>query len=259
VGRTADDGLAATGLAATSATFEPWPHFLVDGAIAPARASRVHDEVLSLPMSTLDHAVSRRVAKFWPRDPLAAGSETAALLGELTSDQFLAALGSITSVSGLRADPSFSRAGVFIGRPGGFQRVHEDFPRHPRTKLFNRVVLMLYCSTWEPGWGGELELWPRDMAPPPLTIAPRLGRMVVFETSSATRHGVSEITAPETSPRVVVCCRYYSDEPPPRRPTRFIRTFRRPTERRRDAFPTLGDAMRRVRSESRVISRRVNR
>jgi hypothetical protein len=220
----------------------PWPHLVLDGVVDEAVAAEIAAEAAATPPALLVRESSRRVKKDAAPDCHSLGATAERLFGELADSRFLEFLSRLTGVSGLQADPELYNAGVFMTRAGGWQRVHEDFPRHPATGLWNRVAVLLYCCEWSPEWGGELELWPKDMSRRDKVVQPAPGRLVVFETNRTTRHGVTEVSAAATHPRVVVATRYYSAEPPPVRPSNPLRrSFRRPTERRRDVLPTFSE------------------
>lgn len=77
--------------------------------------------------------------------------------------------------------------GYHLIPPGGFLDVHTDFSRSPQTGLYRRLNFMTYLN---PDWsdeGGHLELWDADGLV--VSIAPELGRTVVFETSATSWHG----------------------------------------------------------------------
>jgi 2-oxoglutarate-Fe(II)-dependent oxygenase superfamily protein len=142
---------------------------------------------------------------------------------------------------------------LFVTPPGGWQRVHEDFGLHPVTRLWNRVIVLLYCSEWSPRYAGELELWPADMAEVGRRIEPRPGRMVVFETTSSHRHGIRAMAA-DAPPRVALASRLYSSQPPRDAPSPPLLTWsRRPSERRRDVFPTVPEVLRELRARARRV------
>jgi hypothetical protein len=74
---------------------------------------------------------------------------------------------------------------------GGFLNIHADFTVHPRQRTWQRRVnLLLYLNeTWQPEWGGDLELWSRDMQRCEEKIAPVGNRAVVFSTDPESYHG----------------------------------------------------------------------
>ena len=55
--------------------------------------------------------------------------------------------------------------GLHRSLPGGFLNVHTDFSaHHSKPGWRRRVNLLLYLNPeWQPDWGGELELWSKDM------------------------------------------------------------------------------------------------
>ena len=150
----------------------------------------------------------------------------------------------MTGITSLVSDPTFCRAGLFVTPPGGWQRMHEDFRLHPHTNLWNRVIMLLYCSEWDPAWGGELELWPPDMAEVGARIEPRRGRMVIFEATRSHRHGIRVI---EPHASRASCSRVATTPPSPPNETpspRILTWSRRPNERLRDVLPTVSEVLR---------------
>jgi hypothetical protein len=226
----------------------PWPHLVADGVVAPELAADVAREVGGLPRAALADRRSRRQVKLSSGRPSDLGPRTRALLSVLSGPELAEMVESVTGIAGLATDPEFCRAGVFVTPPGGWQRVHEDFPVHPLTGMWNRVIVLLYCSEWEPGWGGELELWPTEMSSVGRLIEPRPGRLVLFEPTSTHPHGVRAV-APAAGSRVVLASRLYAREAPADPPSRPLWRWRhRPDEHRRDVWPTPSEAARELRA-----------
>jgi hypothetical protein len=214
-----------------------WPHLVVDDAFDRALVRRAARDIAQLAPSAFEWQRTHRIQKASLVDLGQAGEAVRALWAQLHEEAFLARLGELTAVPGLTPDPDLHFAGVFLTPPGGWQRVHEDFPTHPVTGLWNRVVVLLYLSEWRPGDGGELELWPEDMASAPTVIEPHAGRMVIFETSSRTRHGIGRVST-ESASRIALGARFYSTEPPAVPPRSvYRRTVRRPGETLLDVLP----------------------
>lgn len=70
--------------------------------------------------------------------------------------------------------------------PGGFLKIHVDFNRHP-AGLERAANLLLYLNeTWEPEWGGALELHGEGNV---ASIMPLGGRAVFFPTHERSWHG----------------------------------------------------------------------
>jgi Rps23 Pro-64 3,4-dihydroxylase Tpa1-like proline 4-hydroxylase len=231
----------------------PWPHLVVDDAVSGEVAAAVAAEAARVPSEAMHHQHSRRQQKLSSTSPDDLGPTTSAVLRELSGPVLIDFVEALTGLTGLVGDPQFCRAGLFVTPPGGWQRVHEDFRIHPVTRRWNRVIMLLYCSEWSPRYGGELELWPQDMSEVGTRIAPRPGRLVVFETTRSHRHGIRAMAA-DATPRVALASRLYSAEPPREAPSPPLLTWSpRPTERRRDVLPTVSEMLRELRARARRV------
>jgi hypothetical protein len=191
---------------------DPWPHLVIDEAFDPDLVTSAASFIASVPDETFVWYTTRRVHRGTLSDREAMGAAARSLWSALGSDEFVDDLGDLTGIAGLHTDPHLASAGVYVTPPGGWQRPHQDPPRHPITGLWNRVAVLLYLSDWQPGDGGELELWPEDMASPPTTIEPRPGRMVIFAPTAQTLHGVRRSSC--SVRRIALASRYYSAERP---------------------------------------------
>jgi hypothetical protein len=229
----------------------PWPHVAIDDAVSAELVADVAAEVEGLPRAALLRRRSRRQVKLTSNRPNDLGPRTRVLLDALSGPAITTLAETVTGIGGLVTDPEFCRAGVFVTPPGGWQRVHEDFPLHPVTGLWNRVIVLLYCSDWPRHWGGELELWPPDMSAVARRIEPQRGRLVIFEPTSAHPHGIRAV-ATGAGARVVLASRLYAREAPPDPPSRPLsRWTPRPEEHRRDVWPTPAEAAREFRAQIR--------
>jgi len=219
---------------------QPWPHFVVDGVIDAETAATAVAEAMAVPTDALLVEDTKRIRKLATNDVDLLGPTLRGLLEQMHETEFIASVRAITGIDDLVVDPQRHRAGLFMTPPGGWQRLHEDFPKHPLTGLWARVIVLIYLSDWKAGAGGEFDLWSRDMSASAL-LEPLPGRMVLFATDTRCRHGVLTVD-PSGPPRVAVATRYYSATPPPMKPGFGIRrTFRRPGERVIDVVPTFGD------------------
>lgn len=222
----------------------PWPHVVVDDAVEPSELRELAAEASAVPDELLSWERSRRIRKGVLADTERMGPALRGFFAACMDAPFMGTVEELTGVTGLVADPGLTYAGLYVTPPGGWQRVHEDFPVHPETGLWNRVAVLVYLSDWAAGDGGELELWPEDMVGSPTLVEPRPGRMVVFETSAATRHGIRQV-APGAPPRLALGVRYYSATPPTSEPRPVHRrTVRRPGERLRDVRPSVAEIAR---------------
>jgi hypothetical protein len=218
----------------------PWHHLVVDGAFDPDLVVSAASFIANLPDEAFVWQLTRRIHRGTLSDQEGMGAAARSLWSALTSDEFVDDLGDLTGIAGLSSDPHLSSAGVYITPPGGWQRVHQDFPRHPVTGLWSRVAVLLYLSDWQPGDGGELELWPEDMVSPPTMIEPRPGRMVIFAPTAQTLHGIRKSSSSRR--RIALGSRYYSAVSPSVLPRpAHLRTVRRPGEHFTAVLPTSGE------------------
>jgi hypothetical protein len=221
---------------------DPWPHIVVDDVLAAETLSAAVGEAHAIPTESLLVEDTKRIRKLATNDVGLLGPTLRRLLDQLNDDEFVAAVREITGIEDLVIDPGRLRAGLFITPAGGWQRLHEDFPKHPVSGLWARVIVLLYLSDWHVGAGGELDMWSRDMTRS-ATVQPVPGRMVLCATDTRCRHGVLRVD-PAGEPRVAVAARFYSPTPPPMKPGfGVLRTFRRPGDRLIDVVPTLGDVV----------------
>lgn len=250
----ATDLVAAIGSAEARARYaagSPWPHLVLDGVIPAAWCRLACEEAAEVDDRHVVRQRSRRIVKDSVTDPASLGPTVTSLLQRLLDDRLVGALRTLTGIDDLVADPTLAFGGLWITPAGGWQRLHQDFVRHPASGLFNRVVAIAYLSPWAEGDGGELEMWDAAASGPPTLVEPRPGRLVVFEPSAATLHAV-RVTA---APRVALGIRCYSATPPPHPPRPLLRqTVRRPGERWIDVLPSAGEAARML-SRLRAIRR----
>jgi hypothetical protein len=91
----------------------------------------------------------------------------------------------------LVSDDSLHGGGMHELLPGGWLGCHLDCDTHPVTGYRRAVNAILYLTAAE---GGALELWKSPDDPEPaVEIAPQAGRLVIFETSDVSWHGVAPV------------------------------------------------------------------
>jgi Rps23 Pro-64 3,4-dihydroxylase Tpa1-like proline 4-hydroxylase len=68
--------------------------------------------------------------------------------------------------------------------------LHADANRHPKLGLYRRVNVLLYLNKdWRAEFGGQLELWDRELSRRVRCVLPSFNRCVVFNTDSTSFHG----------------------------------------------------------------------
>ena len=136
------------------------------------------------------------------------------VIHELSGPTFLRFLEQVTGVTELLPDPYLEGGGLHCTGPGGKLAVHTDFHWYPRLSLYRRVNVLLYLNpAWEPGDGGELQLFARPNGEPVVTVAPRFGTCVIFRTDDRSYHGVVPV-ANDSLRRSLALYYYTSREAP---------------------------------------------
>jgi hypothetical protein len=190
---------------------EPFPHIVMDGffpevlvrelaaAITPPDDSWIRRE--------RDTAVKRGNPDETSMDPA-----IQAFLYKLHSAAFLRFLEELTGIERLLPDPYFHGGGIHQSEPGGFLNIHADFNVHKSLGLDRRLNLLLYLNDpWQDAWGGQLELWDREMQHCVHRLAPVMNRCVIFSTTSTSYHGHPEpVACPEGNARKSLALYYYT-------------------------------------------------
>jgi Rps23 Pro-64 3,4-dihydroxylase Tpa1-like proline 4-hydroxylase len=180
--------LASTGKNYIEAT--PFPHIVLDNMFDENLLKEIIQE---FPKPTdiewIQHKTNREMKLATSRDEHF-GPITRIMMYHLNSAPFLNFLSEITGINGLIADSYFDGGGMHQIERGGKLAVHADFNRHSLTKLDRRLNALLYLNPdWKDEYGGDLELWNRDMTACVKKIQPKFNRLVVFSTTDYTYHG----------------------------------------------------------------------
>ena len=138
------------------------------------------------------------------------------LLNFLNSREVLKFLEELTGIPDLIPDPEFYGGGIHRILPGGKLSVHADYNFHPITKLHRRVNLLLYLNkNWEEEWGGDLQLWNKDMSMCVKKILPIFNRAVIFNITSDAYHGhPGLLKSPEGVDRLSFALYYFTETRP---------------------------------------------
>ena len=206
-------------------TASPFPHIALDEFLLSEVARRAEDEFPPVDHGRWVNYVHANERKFANTDPTTWGSTLQSLWTALTSPPFVQFLSELTGIEGLIIDDSLEGAGLHQTQAGGFLNMHADFTVHPRKRHWRRRVnLIVYLNNdWPPEYGGELELWSRDMKRREEVIAPVGNRAVIFTTGADTWHGHPDpLRCPaDTARRSLAICYYTDEENPVARSTEY--------------------------------------
>lgn len=188
----------------------PFPHVVIDDFIDP----EVLREVLAdFPSSEnkkfFDRNQERLKFQYQPQETRSGLVRN--LFAELNSQAFLGFLEELTGIEGLISDPHFEGGGLHETKRGGHLGVHADFNVHSRLKVERKLNLLVYLNDkWENEYGGELELWDRQMKECVVRVQPVFGRAVIFNTALDSFHGHPDpLNCPPERSRRSIATYYY--------------------------------------------------
>jgi hypothetical protein len=197
---------------------KPFPNVVLDDVLPMELVRQAAAEFPSPGSAEWKNYVHVNERKFGNTRVATWGQHLQAITVALTSPEFCATLDELTGFRGLLPDLSMDGGGLHQSLRGGHLNVHADFTAHHTHETWRRRVnVLLYLTEgWDPGWGGALELWERDMSRSVQAIVPTANRMVVFSTDVDSFHGhPAPMTCPEGVARRSLALYYFTDEPSP--------------------------------------------
>jgi Rps23 Pro-64 3,4-dihydroxylase Tpa1-like proline 4-hydroxylase len=137
---------------------------------------------------------------------------TKELFNFFNSEPFVEFLEAVTGISGLIPDPFFEGAGLHEIATGGRLGIHADFRIQRRLFLLRRINVLIYLNKdWQAQWGGDLELWDKQMTSNVKSIAPLFNRCVIFNTDADSFHGHPDpLQTPADVTRKSIALYYYT-------------------------------------------------
>lgn len=206
----------------------PFPHITIDNFFDETILTKVLEELKdydSWRCDTTDYVKDYQQNKFYAPDALDLDDintlSTKAPFTKFALDYFyshtvLKFLEELTGIKNLVGDPSLLGGGVHKINRGGKLGVHADFNVHFRTQLHRRINLLLYLNKdWDTQWGGDLELWEKDMSKCCIKVAPIFNRAAIFNITDDAFHGHPHpLNTPENVSRYSLALYYYTVDRP---------------------------------------------
>jgi hypothetical protein len=199
-------------------TATPFPYFAIDNFLEPDFADQV---VAAYPSYDQARTMGREFAavneklKVQITESSRFPGAVKRLSDALASSEFLSILEQITGIRSLLADEALAGGGMHLTGPTGRLDVHVDFNFEEEQQLHRRLNLLLYLNpVWHEDWGGEIELWDREVKNRAHAFQPILNRCLLFETSDISFHGVSPNRCPPGQVRRSFAAYYYTREAP---------------------------------------------
>jgi Rps23 Pro-64 3,4-dihydroxylase Tpa1-like proline 4-hydroxylase len=197
-------------------TAEPYPHTVIDGLFDEDILRQIISE---FPKPTdvewVEYKNTREIKLASNRDEHF-GPLTRMMLYSLNSAPFLSFLTDVTGIQGLISDSYFDGGGMHQIQRGGKLAVHADYNIQTTTKLDRRLNALLYLNPdWKDEYGGELQLWNRDMTACVKKIKPLFNRLVIFSTTDFSYHGHPDpLTCPQDITRKSLALYYFTNGRP---------------------------------------------
>ena len=193
---------------------EPFPNIVLDDFFNENFLNEVLKDFPDL--SKVDNSQkykNKDEVKFANNDYVNFPSSIKKLFDFMNSSVFLEFLQKITSIKEkLVADPELNGGGLHEIKSGGLLKIHTDFNRHPTLDLDRRVNILIYLNNnWSETYGGDLELWDKEMKFCGKKIMPTFNKMVIFSTDDFSNHGHPDpINCPENISRKSIALYYFS-------------------------------------------------
>jgi len=192
---------------------EPYPHIVLDNFLPEAMAE---DILANFPVEKRDDEVSF-VGGYFEHNkrqvlPYACNQTALNYFLFFNSAPFLQFLEGLTALDGLIPDPYFSGGGFHEIARDGKLGIHADFRIQNQLHLNRRLNVLVYLNkNWDQSYGGELEIWDREMSEKVKGIAPVFNRCVIFNTDADSYHGHPDpLTTPDTITRKSLALYYYT-------------------------------------------------
>ena len=197
---------------------QPFPQFCIDNFLEESFADRV---LTAFPKYAEAAKVGRSFTtvnekgKIQVTDSSTFAEPIAELNRELASPEFLDLLSYVFEIPKLLDDDQLVGGGIHQTGPRGHLDVHIDFNYISDRDLHRRLNILIYFNKdWDPEWGGNVELWDKDVKVGHFSGSPIFNRCVVFETSDISFHGVTAVKCPEGRARKSFAAYYYPKEAP---------------------------------------------
>jgi hypothetical protein len=196
----------------------PVPNFCIDNFLDQAFAERV---VAAYPTFEEAAKIGRSFTalnekgKIQVTDASKFAEPIAELNRALAEPEFLSLLSYVFDIPGLLADDELAGGGMHQTGARGHLDVHVDFNYIEDRQLHRRLNILIYLNKdWRPEWGGNIELWDKDVKVCHHSFSPIFNRCVVFETNEISYHGVTAVKCPEGQTRKSFAAYYYTKEAP---------------------------------------------
>jgi hypothetical protein len=190
---------------------DPFPHIVIDNFLpAPVLDRLLADWPVKEAAVAFNRGQERLKLQYNPEE--LASPFARSLFYAFNAAPFLKFVEAVTGIAGLLPDPDYNGGGYHETKAGGHLSVHADFNLIKSMRLLRRVNVIVYLNKdWEAAYGGNLELWSKDMKTRVKSVEPVFNRCVIFNTDADSFHGHPEpVTAPDGRTRRSLALYYYT-------------------------------------------------
>jgi len=192
---------------------EPFPHIVLENFL-PEQVARLALDHFPRDSLKSDRVFDIGYAGQHKRQilPAECDAEARQLFHFFNSQPMLEFLEGLTTIQALIPDPYFMGGGYHETGRGGKLGIHADFRVNEQLHLHRRINVIVYLNErWDASYGGNLELWSRDMGEKRREVAPLFNRAVVFNTDATSYHGHPDpLTTPDGVYRRSIALYYYT-------------------------------------------------
>lgn len=199
-------------------TAQPFPYFSIDNFLTAEFAEEVLASFPAFETAKKEgrsfNAVNEK-GKVQLTDSTTFAPAIKELNDVLASAEWLEMLSYVMNIPKLLPDEQLIGGGMHQTGPRGHLDVHVDFNYIEERALHRRLNILVYFNkNWKPEWGGNVELWDKDVKVCHHSLMPIFNRCVVFATNEISFHGVTAVKCPEGNSRKSFAAYYYTREAP---------------------------------------------
>ena len=199
---------------------EPYPHIVMNNFLNEDILNKVFNEFPNLSKqkkTQIQYFKNQNEDKYSSKGVNLLSPAAFNLIAFLNSEYFLNYLQKLTGIKEiLISDPYLSGGGYHEIKTNGVLKIHADFNMHPNLNLHRRLNLLIYLNkNWNESWGGDFQMFDKNMNGPIKRIYPHFNTCVIFSTTSETFHGHPDpLNCPKNKSRKSIALYYFSSERP---------------------------------------------
>lgn len=179
---------------------DPFPSICINNFLNPdfaLRLSKSYPDYSIAQTQGREFATVNEKSKVQITDSKQFPAPVAELHQALAGSEFIEAMQTMSGLDDLQFDHNFFGGGMHLTGTSGILDVHVDFNYSEQLQSYRRLNLLIYLNEdWKDEWGGNVELWNKDVSKCVHSLSPIHNRCVIFATSDSSFHGVTAVTSP---------------------------------------------------------------